>query len=188
MHNYDPPQLEHAIQLLATVPVAHMENPEYTARASEVLDLYSDGAPSLAIPTWFYGFEPTSLFPSHVAKYFSNSLREDGLLALCVGGVVYAPGSAGTNQEIFLDAAQNHYGSLDLISPMVFFGRDHYMRDTGIYHLLQQLACGQEYGRMLSISDDPEEVVRFLQRHPPITNPSTDEPSPIKPTSIKPTL
>jgi predicted Rossmann-fold nucleotide-binding protein len=141
MANYDLPQMMQAWEIVKVVPVADMENPEYTARAEEVLSRYPDGHPSLAIPTWFYGFEPTSLFPSHVAKYFSNSLREDGLLALCVGGVVYAPGSAGTNQEIFLDAAQNQYGSLDLISPMVFFGRDHYLRDTGIYHLLQQLAC-----------------------------------------------
>ena len=183
MANYDPPQVAHAIEILSTVPVAHMENPEYTARAAEVLSQYSDGAASLAIPTWFYGFEPTSLFPSHVAKYFSNSLREDGLLALCVGGVVYAPGSAGTNQEIFLDAAQNHYGSLDVISPMVFFGRDHYMRDTGIYHLLQQLACGQAYGRMLAITDSAEDAVRFLQKHPPILNPDTD-PSPVRPAKI----
>ncbi|MDC3379360.1 hypothetical protein OAX78_03665, partial [Planctomycetota bacterium] len=51
---------------------------------------------SLAIPTWFYGHEPTNLFANQVAKYFSNALREDGLLAIATGGVVFAPGSAGT--------------------------------------------------------------------------------------------
>ena len=35
-----------------------------------------------------------------MAKYFSNSLREDGLLAIATHGVVYAPGSAGTTQDV----------------------------------------------------------------------------------------
>jgi hypothetical protein len=29
------------------------------------------------------------------AKYFANSVREDGLLTVATGGVVYTPGSAG---------------------------------------------------------------------------------------------
>jgi predicted Rossmann-fold nucleotide-binding protein len=81
--------------------------------------------PSLGIPTWLYGHEPpTPLAPFH-AKYFANSLREDGLLAIAKAGVVFAEGSAGTLQEIFQDAAQNYYGSVDrILSPMVFLDLD----------------------------------------------------------------
>jgi two-component system alkaline phosphatase synthesis response regulator PhoP len=39
-------------------------------------------------------------------------VREDGLLSLAKGGVVFAPGPAGTIQEIFQDLTQNHYGTL----------------------------------------------------------------------------
>lgn len=77
----------------------------------------SDRATSLGVPTWLYGYEPTTPFATHSAKYFQNSIREDGLITLGVSGVIYAPGSAGTVQEIFQDAARNYYGTF---SPMVF--------------------------------------------------------------------
>ena len=80
---------------------------------------------SLAIPTWFYGHEPPTPFATYIAKYFSNPLREDGLLSIAVDGVVYAPGSAGTVQEIFQDAAQNVYRVVaDRFSPMAFLDTD----------------------------------------------------------------
>ena len=76
--------------------------------------------------TWVYADEPTSAFSTHVAKYFTNSIREDGLLALARAGVVYAPGGAGTAQEIFTDAAQNTNTLYEVRSPMVFFERAFY--------------------------------------------------------------
>jgi len=56
----------------------------------------ANGSESLAIPTWFYGHEPSNVFASHIAKYFSNSIREDTLLAICLHGILFSPGSAGT--------------------------------------------------------------------------------------------
>src|SRR5690606_25642084 len=80
----------------------------YIVQSKKVLELYPNGGENLAIPTWFYGHEPTNLFASYIAKYFSNSIREDTLLASCLYGVIFAPGSAGTTQEILQGAAQNH--------------------------------------------------------------------------------
>ncbi|MCK1699896.1 hypothetical protein IVA86_00155 [Bradyrhizobium sp. 146] len=81
----------------------------------------------LGIPTWMYGFEPFTPFADLIAKYFQNSIREDGLLALATHGVIYMRGSAGTMQEVFQDAAQNYYHSFPIgqgqFSPMVFFGK-----------------------------------------------------------------
>ncbi|MEL6274972.1 MAG: hypothetical protein AAFU03_07710 [Bacteroidota bacterium] len=146
--------------------------PKYTDKgfheaAFKVLDRFPNGAESLAIPTWFYGHEPSNLFATYIAKYFSNSIREDTLLAISLFGIVYAPGSAGTTQEIFQEAAQNHYATYQFISPMVFLGRKRYQIDTMIYPLLRQLAYGKEYFEYLSVTDDPEEVVNFLNQHPP---------------------
>lgn len=87
----------------------------------------------VAIPTWMYGWEPTTVFADGVGKYFQNSIREDGLLAAATHGIIYAEGRAGTLQEVFQDAAQNYYRSfpapseaqpgVGVFSPMVFLGR-----------------------------------------------------------------
>jgi predicted Rossmann-fold nucleotide-binding protein len=158
-------ELEDAIERLSAAP--HYEDEGYDAAAREVRHEYPDGRESLAVPTWFYGHEPSNLFGLHVAKYFSNSIREDGLLAICLHGVVYAPGSAGTTQEIFMDAAQNHYGTFGWYSPMVFLGVQRYTEQTDIYPLIQQLADGTEYREFLTLTDSPREAVDFIEEHPP---------------------
>lgn len=163
---YPEKDLRTALEILATAP--HYTSPGYISRAQEVLARFPDGTESLAIPTWFYGHEPSNLFATHIAKYFSNSLREDNLLAICYYGIVFAPGSAGTTQEIFQDAAQNHYGTFGFYSPMVFLDRQRYERDTHIFPLLQQLAQDQPYADFLFLSDEPEEVVAFIEAHPPV--------------------
>ena len=147
---------------------------EYQDAAREVLDrhprpptLEPADVQNLAVPTWFYGWEPTNLFADRVAKFFSNSLREDGLLSMCVGGVVYAPGGLGTVQEIFMDAAQNHYETFGTVSPMVFLGRERYGPGTPIGDLLAQLSAGRPWGGLLAALDGVDEAVAFLKAHPP---------------------
>ena len=72
---------------------------------------------TIGIPTWFYGHEPPNPFCEVHAKYFANSVREDGLLTVATGGIIYTPGSAGTVQEVFQDYTQNHYGSVGPCAP-----------------------------------------------------------------------
>lgn len=151
-----------------------IENPRdylaknYVTQAQEVLKVFPTGNENLAIPTWFYGHEPTNVFASHIAKYFSNSLREDTLLAISLYGVVYAPGSAGTTQEIFQEAAQNHYGTFGYHSPMVFLGKKRYVEDTSLYSVLHQLAIGQRYKEFLYLTDEPQLVLDFILNNPPV--------------------
>jgi predicted Rossmann-fold nucleotide-binding protein len=123
---------------------------------------------SLAVPTWFYGHEPSNVFASHIAKYFANSVREDGLLAIAGHGVVYAPGSAGTVQEVFMDACQNHYGTFPLISPMVMLGVEHWTTRLPVWPLLQAMSAGRPWGELIGICDRGDEVLAFLAAHPPI--------------------
>lgn len=134
----------------------------YVEVAKEVVEKHPDGCASLAIPTWFYGHEPSNQFSSHIAKYFSNSLREDGLLAIANYGVIYAPGSAGTVQEIFMDATQNHYGTFDFVSPMIFLGLDHYIRKTRLWPTIQLLAKDRQYEQLLAITDNVDEAVEKI--------------------------
>lgn len=155
-----------AMKILKKAP--HYQDKGYHQQALEVLAKYPNRAETLAIPTWFYGHEPSNLFASHIAKYFSNSIREDTLLAISLYGIVCAPGSAGTTQEIFMDATQNHYGTFNYYSPMVFLGRQRYEIETLIFPLLKQLAWGKKYYDMLFVTDEPEEVLGFLKGRPPV--------------------
>ncbi len=121
---------------------------------------------SLSIPTWFYGHEPPTPFASHIAKYFANALREDGLLAIAGAGIVYAPGSAGTIQEIFQDAAQNHYESFGRFSPMVFLDLDHHWTEKfPVERILRPLFGDERYERWVLITADHEKAFEFLRHH-----------------------
>jgi predicted Rossmann-fold nucleotide-binding protein len=125
----------------------------------------------LAIPTWVNVGEPISQFASHIAKYFSNSIREDGLLAVATAGIVFAPGGAGTMQEIFQDAAQNAYRTFGR-SPMAFLDTQHYREETGLYPSLQRQATRLGFADLLSLGDEPEHI---LDRFPAVASrPRTD--------------
>ncbi|MBR3911610.1 MAG: hypothetical protein IKJ48_02970, partial [Alistipes sp.] len=81
------------------------------------------------------------------------------LLAIAKGGVIYSPGSAGTMQEVFQDAAQNHYKTFGFASPMVFLGREHWTRKIPVYPLLEQLQSEGRYKNLLlSLADTAEEA------------------------------
>lgn len=159
--------LDDALRLLAGA--VDYTTTEYRDAGLAVVDRYPSGAVSLAIPTWFYGHEPTNDFATHVAKYFSNSIREDGLLAIANHGVVYTPGAAGTVQEVFMDATQNHYATFGVLSPMVFVDSEYWADDKlAAPLLLRQLAGTRPYADMISVCDQPEDVVAFIEAHPPI--------------------
>lgn len=136
-------------------------------QATNVLEKYPDGTENLAIPTWFYGHEPSNLFATFIAKYFSNSIREDTLLTISLFGLVYAPGSAGTTQEIFQEAAQNHYGTSGYYSPMIFLSKKRYVEDTSIYSVVHQLAQGRAYKDLLFLTDSAELAIDFIVANPP---------------------
>ena len=142
---------------------------EYLDVSRRVTAAFPDGSTSLAIPTWFYGHEPTNEFATEVAKYFSNSIREDGLLAIANHGVVYTPGAAGTIQEVFMDATQNHYSVFGIVSPMIFLDSAYWADDRlAAPLLLRQLAGDRPYADMLAVFDEPQDIVDFITSHPPI--------------------
>ena len=164
--NYEPADIDKAVSILSleTDYSTHL----YLKLGQQVRESYPNGAENLAIPTWFYGHEPTNQFASHIAKYFANSIREDILLAIATSGVIFAPGSAGTIQEIFMDAAQNHYGSFKVVSPMVFFGTQFWIEENPVYPLLKKLSSSRQYGSMITISDSIEEITQYIIANAPV--------------------
>lgn len=157
-----------ALAILAECPV-YEPREQWVATAIRTKEAYPqvaglDGviADSLGIPTWLYGHEPPTVFATHIAKYFANSVREEGLLAIATSGVIFSPGSAGTIQEIFQDAAQNHYRSFGHPAPMVFLGVEYWRIDKPVYPLLTQLAAGHDYASLIHLTDDIDEVVHRI--------------------------
>lgn len=158
--------LDDALSILAEAPCYCDDR--YIELAFHVLHKYSQQGEynSLAIPTWLYGHEPTAPFATHIAKFFENSIREDLLLTISFGGLIYAPGSAGTMQEIFQEAVQNHYLTLGFASPMVFLGKHYWCEEMPAYTMLTELSKKGKYKNLiLSITDDPleaaEEIMKF---------------------------
>ena len=167
-----------AINILKVRPAGSEPGKEYADadwlhRAMKVRELYPIPADelrqctSVGIPTWFYGHEPPAPFSTHIAKYFANSIREDGLLEIARHGIVFAPGSAGTTQEIFQDAAQNHYGTVGVVSPMILYGVDHWTNVRPVWPLLKAVSAGKPYGELVALTDDSDEVLNRVRSFDP---------------------
>lgn len=132
--------------------------------AFEVMEKYPQKHyKSLGIPTWLYGHEPSTPFATHIAKFFDNSIREATILHIAYGGIIFTPGSAGTLQEIFQDAVENHYLSYGVSSPMVFLGRAFWDEDVPIYPFLEDMMEKGRYKNLrLTLTDEAEEAIGAL--------------------------
>lgn len=160
--------LDAALVALARAPSYTEDADGYVGRALEVRDRWPSGGVSLGVPTWVYADEPTAGFASHIAKYFTNSIREDGLLAIARSGVVYAPGGPGTEQEIFTDTAQNSLTLYRVRSPMVFFGRRYFETDRPeLVAAARNQAATFGWDDLVAVCDDVAEAVAFIVGHDP---------------------
>jgi len=156
-------ELTEAIKILDKAP--GYEHSDWLDTAFQVTDKYpkTGNFKSLGVPTWLYGHEPATPFATKIAKYFANSVREDGLLTIAKGGVIFSPGSAGTIQEIFQDATQNHYLSFGYASPMIFLDKEFWSAEFPVYPFLKQsLNSGRYKNLLLSIADEVNEIVNIL--------------------------
>ena len=117
----------------------------------------------LSIPTWLYGHEPANLFAARIAKYFSNAIREDTILRLSRGGIVFAPGGAGTVQEVFQAATKTFYGTGG--GPYVFLDINYWTRRIPVRDLLVPLLAASPAGDLsglIHLTDDVAEAVALL--------------------------
>ena len=143
--------------------------PDWLCSAFRVMYRYPQGAyESLGIPTWLYGHEPATPFATRIAKLYENSIREDSILSIAVGGLIFTPGSAGTVQEIFQEAAQDHYVTCGVASPMAFLGRQFFSEEIPVYPFLEDMVARGKYKNLLlSLTDDPDEVIQEIMKFRP---------------------
>ncbi|MFH8796631.1 LOG family protein [Streptomyces sp. NPDC017941] len=159
---YDDAMLDEALVLLAKAPSFTPSVTEWARAAFAVRERWPAGGASVGIPTWFYGHEPPNAFASHLAKYFANATREDGLLARSNAGVVFLPGAAGTVQEIFDNATPNYYESRGGPTPMVLVDTHHWTHHLPAWPLLEALATDRSMQSRIALIDDVTEAPATL--------------------------
>lgn len=162
----DETTLEAALQYLARVP---SYRPDVTAWATTALtarERYTDTtglARSVGVPTWFYGHEPPNVFCGVTAKFFSNALREDILLARCTAGIVVLPGAAGTVQEIFQAVTRMYYAAQDApLAPLVLVGEQQWTSDVPVWDLLTRLAAGRPMAHAVHLVETTQEAAELI--------------------------
>jgi predicted Rossmann-fold nucleotide-binding protein len=168
-------ELSAAIDALAVAP-DFLDHDPYTAAALAVRRAFP-AAPDavrdvagrlalggLALPTWLYGHEPANLFAGQIGKYFSNAVREDSILRLSRGGIVFAPGWAGTVQEIFQAATKTFYRTDGPSGAFVFLGVEHWSA-LPVEALLRPLLARSPHGdqsHLVVVTDSLDEAVAAL--------------------------
>lgn len=157
-------EVNDALKMLTVAPC--FKDQGWLASAFKVMQRYPQSKyESLGVSTWLYGHEPSTPFATHIAKFFENSIREDSILTMAFGGIIYTPGSAGTMQEIFQDAVQNHYLSFGFASPMIFWGKKFWTEEMPVYPLLQHLLhTGRYKNLLLTLTDDAREIEASLKK------------------------
>jgi hypothetical protein len=186
----EPDKIDSAIERLAAAPRFQDAGPYTTAalavRASAGPRLPAAGHPDplawarhggLSIPTWLYGHEPANLFAAQIAKYFSNAIREDMILGLARGGIIFAPGAAGTVQEVFQAATKAFYATDGPSGPFVFVGHEYWGRRFPVATLLGPVLARSPHGDLsglVRITDEPDEAVEIVLSHAagPLTAPA----------------
>ncbi|SCK33624.1 LOG family protein [Streptomyces sp. WMMB 322] len=161
---FEDGMLDKALEMLSTAPSFEESVGEWARAAFAVRDGWPGGGVSVGIPTWFYGHEPPNAFAQHIAKYFVNAVREDGLLARSNAGVVFLPGAAGTVQEIFDNATPNYYQSRGAPTPMVLVDEEHWTRTLPCWPLLRALAGERPMASRIALAGSVEEVPETLAR------------------------
>ncbi|MFK0107492.1 LOG family protein [Streptomyces sp. NPDC091217] len=161
---FDDGMLEEACRLLAKAPSFRPSVTDWARAAFEVRERWPDGGRSVGIPTWFYGHEPPNAFAAHIAKYFANATREDGLLARSNAGVVFLPGAAGTVQEIFDNATPNYYESRGEPTPMVLVNRAHWTERLPAWPLLTSLARERSMASRITLVDRIDQASAAVKR------------------------
>lgn len=164
MAGFSTQDLDDALETM--MPAPSFRDAGWLRTAFSVIEKYPQQEyVSLGIPTWRYGHEPSTPFATHIAKFFENSIREDNILTLAFGGIIYTPGSAGTLQEIFQEAVQNHYLTFGFSSPMIFLGKHFWTEEIPVYPLIENLMeTGKYRNLLLTLTDDIDEVVATLQQ------------------------
>lgn len=162
---YPDAALTASLTALGAAPSFHPDTTAWARAAFAVRESYPEpgAGASLSVPTWFYGHEPPNVFATAIAKYFSNALREDVLLAHADTALIYLPGAAGTVQEVFQAATPAYYGSAHA-RRMILVGVSYWTKVIPAWPLLRRLAEDRPMESSLHLVDTVAEAGILLSR------------------------
>lgn len=164
---YPDAALARSIKILSGVTDFRPDITAWARAAFAVRDTYqaTGAGQSLSVPTWFYGHEPPNPFATSVAKFFSNALREDGLLDRSLSGIVFLPGAAGTVQEVFQAATPAFYAP-EGAAPrrLVLVGVQHWTKVLPAWPLLRALAEDRPMAARIHLVDTIAEASILLSK------------------------
>ena len=164
----DVSALETALEGLAVVPSFRPSVTEWVSTALAVRAELprADSSGSLGIPTWFYGHEPPNVFCDGIGKYFSNAIREDGLLARATAGLVVLEGAAGTVQEIFQAVTPLFYAAPGTrLAPLVLVGQEYWSETVPVWAAVRALGQERGMGSVIHLVETAEEATRIVLAH-----------------------
>jgi predicted Rossmann-fold nucleotide-binding protein len=164
----DEQSLVAALDRLGAVPTFRPSVRDWVALALAVrADLpVSDDRHSLGIPTWFYGHEPPNVFCDGIGKYFSNAIREDGLLARSTAGLVALEGAAGTVQEIFQAVTPLFYAPAEsTLAPLVLVGQEYWSETVPVWAAVRALGKERGMDAVVHLVDTPDEAAAIVLDH-----------------------
>ncbi|MFT4218403.1 MAG: LOG family protein [Micropruina sp.] len=165
--------LQTAIDELAAAASWSVDVTAWARSAQAIIARHGCGRLSLGVPTWFYGHEPPNLFATRIAKFFTNALREDVLLRVCRGGLIYLPGAAGTVQEVFQAVTPNFYAAdTEPVTPLVLVGSEYWTDAVPVWPLLHTLAAGRRMADAIRLVDSTDGVLAALRAAPTAEPPS----------------
>lgn len=162
----DRTALAHALERLPAVPSFHPSIGDWATLALSVrTELgHSGRRSSLGIPTWFYGHEPPNVFCDGIGKYFSNAVREDGLLARSTAGLVVLEGAAGTVQEVFQAVTPLYYAKDDApCAPLVLVGQEYWVDTVPVWAAVRALAQGRSMAGSVHLVDTVDEAADLIR-------------------------
>jgi predicted Rossmann-fold nucleotide-binding protein len=164
----DESSLAQALEALSAVPTFQPSVTAWVASAMAArAALSADHRPrSLGIPTWFYGHEPPNVFCDGIGKYFSNAIREDGLLARANAGLVVLEGAAGTVQEIFQAVTPLFYAAPEQrLAPLVLIGQEYWSQTVPVWAAVQALGRERGMGSVVHLVETAEEAAGLVLAH-----------------------
>ena len=90
------------------------------------------------------------------------------MLTEAYGGLIFFEGSAGTLQEIFQEAVQDHYVSLGYPSPMLFVNREFWAKQVPVVPFIQHMLENGRYKNLLvSLVDTTDEILYSIRKFKP---------------------
>ena len=148
----------------ATMVYVTHDQVEAMTLADKIVVLRAGRVEQVGAPMELY-HEPANLFAAEIAKYFSNPIREDTILRLSRGGLVFAAGRAGTVQEVFQAATKAFYVTDGASGPFIFLGRQFWGGDLPAPRLLRTLLAatpGGDRSGLVHVTDSVDEALALL--------------------------